>query len=548
MNQNPNIPYQEITYQIIGAAMRVHSRLGPGLKEQHYQRALTAELIESGLTVAEEYHVEIYDGEHWLGRLYLDHFVEDRVVVELKAFTHPTTNDDLAQVITYLAATNNKVGLLFNFGRRKLEFRRILPPTTLDGWQDRIQRFLWRPSQQRIAPRNGVTDSATDKNELAEGKEETSDNPLGDSHPLPTSVHPAGDSHPLPASDNPLGDSHPLLDSTLPPLPLSSVPEYARAAEAMGFDTLWTTETQHNPFLPGALIAEHTRNLRFGTAVAIGFARSPATLAYTAWDLAQASGGRFILGLGTQVRAHIERRFGMPWPESPVGKLREQIQAIRAFWHTWQTGERLNFRGDYYKLTLMSPFFDPGPIEHPDIPIYIAGVNTGLARLAGEVADGFHVHPLHSPRYLREVILPAISGGLQKSGREGDAVKLAVTAFAASTPEERDFVRAQIAFYASTPSYRRVFALHGWEETAQELSKLAARQRWAEMGSLIDDEMLAAFAVIADPEDLPAALEQRYRGLADHLTLYVPFTPGERDDFWQRLLTELRQRGSSPPH
>ena len=330
------------------------------------------------------------------------------------------------------------------------------------------------------------------------------------------------------------------IDTTLPPLPLTAVPEYARSAETLGFDTLWTPETQHDPFLPGALIAEHTRDLRFGTAVAIGFARSPATLAYTAWDLAQASGGRFILGLGTQVKAHIERRFGMPWPDSPVGKLREQIRAIRAFWNAWQTGERLNFRGDYYKLTLMSPFFNPGPIEHPEIPIYIAGVNTGLARLAGEVADGFHVHPLHSPRYLREVILPAVNGGLQKSRRASDAVKLAVTAFVATSPEERNFCRMQIAFYASTPSYRRVFALHGWEDVAQKLSKLAARQQWGEMGALIDDEMLATFAVVADPGDLPAALEARYRGLADHLTLYIPFTPGERDDFWRNLLTALR--------
>ena len=330
------------------------------------------------------------------------------------------------------------------------------------------------------------------------------------------------------------------IDAILPPLPLSSIPKYARAAEALGFKTLWTTETQHNPFLPGALIAEHTENLRFGTAVAIGFARSPATIAQTAWDLSQASGGRFILGLGTQVKAHIERRFGMPWPDSPVSKLREQVQAIRAFWKAWQTGERLNFRGDYYKLTLMSPFFNPGPIEYPDIPIYLAGVNTGLARLTGEVADGFHVHPLHSPRYLREVIRPAINDGLQKSGRGGSAVKLAVTAFAATTPQEQESIRSQIAFYASTPSYRRVFALHGWEQTAQQLSKLAARQRWEEMTDLIDDEMLATFAVIAAPEDLPAALEQRYRNLADHLTLYIPFTPGERDTFWRKLLTSLQ--------
>jgi probable F420-dependent oxidoreductase len=330
------------------------------------------------------------------------------------------------------------------------------------------------------------------------------------------------------------------LDAALPPVPLSEVPGYARAAEALGFDALWTTETQHSPFLPGPLIAEHTQKLHFGTAVAIGFARSPATLAYTAWDLAQVSGGRFILGLGTQVKGHIERRFGMPWPDSVVGKLREQIAAIRAFWRTWQTGERLNFRGEYYKLTLMSPFFDPGPIEHPDIPIYIAGVNTGLARLAGEAADGFHVHPLHSPRYLKEVILPAINEGTRKAGRDPAAVKLSVTAFAATSPEERNFARMQIAFYASTPSYRPVFALHGWEATAERLSQHAARGEWGEMGELIDEEILAAFAVIADPGDLVAALKARYQGLAGRLTLYIPFVPGERDEFWRALIAEMQ--------
>jgi len=330
------------------------------------------------------------------------------------------------------------------------------------------------------------------------------------------------------------------IDTTLPPSPLTSVPEYARSVEAIGFDTLWTTETQHSPFLPGPLIAEHTQRLNFGTAVAIGFARSPATLAYTAWDLAQASEGRFILGLGTQVKAHIERRFGMPWPDSVVAKLREQIAAIRALWQSWGTGERLNFRGTYYNLSLMSPFFNPGPILHPEIPIYIAGVNTGLARLAGEAADGFHVHPLNSPRYLREVLLPAIEAGAQETGRRRSNVNISVTAFAASSPEEENFARMQIAFYASTPSYRRVFSLHGWEQIAGQLSKFAARGQWGEMAELIDDEILATFTVLAAPEEMGAAIKERYQGLADRLNLYIPFNPGERDDFWRNLIDELK--------
>ena len=327
-----------------------------------------------------------------------------------------------------------------------------------------------------------------------------------------------------------------IIDATLPPVSLSAVPSIARAAENLGFNTLWSPETMHDPFLPGALIAEHTHKLSFGTAVAIAFARSPATLAYTAWDLAQASGGRFILGLGTQVKAHIERRFGMPWPESVVGKLREQIDAVRAFWNTWQTNQPLNYRSEHYKLTLMSPFFNPGPSKFPNIPIYIAGVNTGLAKLAGETAQGFYAHPFHTPRYLREVILPAIQQGAAKAGRTRADVKVCTSAFVVTSPEEETFVRAQIAFYASTPSYRPVMELHGWEDIARQLSALAARGAWIEMPARVGDDNLHECAVIAPPSELPAALLERYQGLVDRLGIYIPFMPGERDEFWKNLL------------
>jgi probable F420-dependent oxidoreductase len=327
------------------------------------------------------------------------------------------------------------------------------------------------------------------------------------------------------------------LDASLPPVPLKEVPGIAEAAERMGFDALWSTETIHDPFLPGALIAEHTQRMRFGTAVAIAFARSPATLAYTAWDLAQVSGGRFILGLGTQVKAHIERRFGMPWPESVVGKLREQVAAIRAFWQAWQNGERLNFRGEYYKLTLMSPFFNPGPIQYPAVPIYLAGVNPGLARLAGECADGFHAHPFHSPRYLKEVVIPAIEQGATKAGRQRAGICISTTVFVVTRPEEESFVRAQIAFYASTPSYRGVMALHGWQEVAENLSALAGRGAWGDMPALISDEMMHTFALVAPAGELSPALAERYQDLVDRLALYIPFQPGERDAFWMTLLS-----------
>lgn len=333
------------------------------------------------------------------------------------------------------------------------------------------------------------------------------------------------------------------FDASLPPTSLKSIPDIARAAEAAGFDGLWATETQHSPFLPGPLVFEHTRQIEFGTAVAIAFARSPATLAYTAWDLAQASGGRFILGLGTQVKAHVERRFGMPWPDSVVGKFREQIQAIRALWHTWQTGDKLNFRGEYYKLSLMSPFFNPGPIDHPEIPIYIAGVNIGLARLAGEVADGFHIHPFHTPKYLAEVLLPAIESGAARAGRSRANITLATSVFAVFSPETEAFVRQQISFYASTPSYRAVMDLHGWSGAAEQLSAHAARGQWDLMPGLITNEMLDTFAVRARPEHLRAALLDRYGHLADRLGLYLPYVPGQADALWRAFLHQ-----ESPPN
>ena len=340
------------------------------------------------------------------------------------------------------------------------------------------------------------------------------------------------------------------FDAALPIVGLKDVSAIAKAAEEIGFDALWTQETQHDPFLPCTLIAEHTTRLSFGTAIAVSFARSPANMAYTAWDLAAQSNGRFILGLGTQVKAHIERRFGQPWPESPVKKLREQIEVIRAFWDNWQNGTKLNYRGEYYKVTLMSPFFQPPSLALSGaeataeaqskrglgiIPIYIAGVNTGLAKLAGETCEGFHAHPFNSPRYLKEVILPAIEEGAKNNNRTRQDVTVSVTAFIATTPEEKNFARAQVSFYASTPSYRPVMDLHGWSGVAETLSAHAAKSEWAEMPMLITDEMLNEFCLVTEEDKLAEELKKRYEGIADRLTLYTPFVPGEKDEWWRGL-------------
>jgi probable F420-dependent oxidoreductase len=320
---------------------------------------------------------------------------------------------------------------------------------------------------------------------------------------------------------------------------LREMPELARAVEEIGFDGLWTSETQHDPFLPLALAAEHTSKLELGTAIAVAFPRSPTVLAQIAWDLQSQSNGRFILGLGTQVKPHIERRFGAVW-EAPAAKLREMILAMRAVWNAWQGDGRVNYRGEFYKITLMTPFFNPGPIEHSDIPIYIAGVNEKLCQLAGELCQGFHVHPFHSVKYLTEQILPNIGLGLQKAGRTREQIQVSSAIFVATNETEKEMVRAQISFYASTPSYHPVMDLHGWTDTREKLSSLAAHKEWGDMPAQITDGMLEHFCVSASPEELASAIKTRYTGLLDRITLYTPFEPGQDMEKWSELVRAFK--------
>jgi probable F420-dependent oxidoreductase len=336
------------------------------------------------------------------------------------------------------------------------------------------------------------------------------------------------------------------LDAFLPLEDLSRVPGISSAAERLGLGALWVAETRHDPFLPLALAANATSRIELGTAIAVAFPRSPTIMAHTAWDLARLSHGRFILGLGTQVKAHIERRFGVPW-EAPVERLRDYIGAVRAVWRCWQTGQRLRYEGNYYTLNLMTPFFNPGQIEHPDIPIYIAGVNRQLCVLAGKTCEGFQVHPLHTARYLREAVLPWLEEGVQKAGRKRADIQVASTDFAivGATEEEREAqrqaVRRQIAFYASTPSYRTLLALHGWEEQGEALSALASKGRWAEMSALVMDEMVDEFAVEGETlVDASQALRKRYKGLLDRTALHIPYVQGERDEEWSEAVKVMR--------
>ncbi|CAA9445179.1 MAG: F420-dependent oxidoreductase [uncultured Rubrobacteraceae bacterium] len=330
---------------------------------------------------------------------------------------------------------------------------------------------------------------------------------------------------------------------------LPGIGETSHAAEDLGFDGLWTSETKHDSFLPLAVAAGGTQRIDLGTSVAIAFSRSPMVTAQTAWDLQDLSGGRFILGLGTQVKAHVTRRFGMPWGK-PAARLKDYILALRAIWEAFQTGGPLDYEGEFYRHTLMTPFFNPGPIEHPEIPIYIAGVNTRLANLAGELCDGFHVHPFHTPEYVEQVVKPAIAEGAGKRGRDPKDVILAASAFVVTgenekeVEDQREKMRAQAAFYASTPTYRTVLNVHGWGKIGEKLGGLARDKKWDEMPALISDEMLHNFVVEAAPDEVGSALKERYEGLIDRVALYVPFIPGERDDFWQATIEEAHGSGS----
>ncbi|RMG97828.1 MAG: TIGR03617 family F420-dependent LLM class oxidoreductase [Chloroflexi bacterium] len=336
---------------------------------------------------------------------------------------------------------------------------------------------------------------------------------------------------------------------------LADMPSLTRLVEEIGFDGLWTAETNHDPFLPLALAAEHSQQVTLGTAIAVAFPRTPAILAYIAWDLARFSKGRFVLGLGPQVKAHNVLRLGAQW-EKPVTKLRETILAIRAFWDCWQNGTPLNFRGEFFKLRLMTPFFNPGPHEWPEIPIYIAAVNEKMLRLAGEVCDGVHIHALHSVRYLREFAMPHIEAGLKANGRNRTDFTVNTAVFAIPTDDPayaaqaEAHARQQISFYMSTPAYRVLAQLHGWENTAHKLSQMARNGQWDDMPKLITDEILAELAVTGTWAELPTIIHRKYGNLLDRVSYYLPFTPGYQEEGWRATVAAFRQlrENKNPTH
>jgi probable F420-dependent oxidoreductase len=310
-------------------------------------------------------------------------------------------------------------------------------------------------------------------------------------------------------------------------------------AEQSGYDGVWSAETNHDPFLPIAVGAAATEKLEFGTGIAVAFARNPMTLAVLANDLQLLTKGRFMLGMGSQIKPHITKRFSMPWSH-PAPRMRELILAIRAIWNTWETGEPLAFRGEFYTHTLMTPFFNPGPNPYGNPKILLAAVGELMNEVAGEVGDGFLVHGFSTERYLREVSLPALERGAAKAGKTRLDRTVSYPGFVVTGPDEQSMeaaakgVREQIAFYGSTPAYRPVLELHGWGDLQPELNTLSKRGEWVQMGELINDDILNAFAVVAPLDRVATEVRNRFEGMVDRFSFYAPYKVDP--DMWKGVL------------
>jgi probable F420-dependent oxidoreductase len=313
------------------------------------------------------------------------------------------------------------------------------------------------------------------------------------------------------------------VDAALTIANLDDVPRAAPEIEAAGYDGVFSFEGTHDPFFPLLLAAEHTERIQLTTAVAIAFARNPMNLAQIAYDLQLASHGRFRLGLGTQIKPHIEKRFSMPWSQ-PVERMREQVLAIRAIWACWHEGAKLDFRGEFYRHTLMTPFFNPGPNPYGVPKIFLGGVGPRMTELAGEVADGFIVHPFGTEQSLRELTIPAVARGAEQAGRALADVEIAfpLMAIIGDTDEQlekgRGAMRPRLAFYGSTPAYKVILDVHGWGDLQPELNRLSKAGDWATMSSLISDEMVDAFCVQGNPDEIGPIVRRRYGDLVQRVS------------------------------
>ena len=329
-------------------------------------------------------------------------------------------------------------------------------------------------------------------------------------------------------------------------LELDRVAERARDAEEAGYSGVWTAETNHDPFLPLLLAAEHTTDLEIGTSIAVAFARSPMTLANTAWDLQAYSKGRFVVGLGSQIKPHIEKRFSMEWSK-PAARMREFVLAMRAIWTTWETGEKLDFRGEFYRHTLMTPFFTPDRAELEGFgppKVFLAGVGPLMTEVAGEVCDGFICHGFTTEKYLREVTIPALERGREKAGKTMEGFEIVGPSFVVTGADDEEMAQAavgtrqQIAFYGSTPAYRPVLEAHGWGGLQDALNTLSKQGEWEKMGTLVNDEILNTFAVVGTPEEIAPELSKRYGDVIQRISFYAPYASDP--ERWSKVMSDLK--------
>ncbi len=326
---------------------------------------------------------------------------------------------------------------------------------------------------------------------------------------------------------------------------LPTVAAEAQRLEALGYDGVLSAEVQHDPFFPLLIAAEHTQNLTLGTAVAIAFPRSPMMVAYLSWDLQGFSKGRFRLGLGSQVKGHNERRFSTAWTP-PAPRLREYVLSLKAIWNTWANGDKLNFQGEHYNFTLMTPNFTPPPIDHPNIPVYISAVGPAMSRVAGEVCDGVRLHGFNTPKYLNDVILPNLEIGAKRAGRSLNDIDIVASNFAAIGDSDdqirkgKQAVAAQISFYGSTRTYSGVFDVHGWGDLTTQLHEMSLQGRWGEMAELISDDVLEQFAVIGNPEDAAQTILKRYGDTCSTVTFGDPTRSPDGEDRTRRIIATLK--------
>lgn len=343
----------------------------------------------------------------------------------------------------------------------------------------------------------------------------------------------------------PLGKLDPGLSEPETPLDIGRFADLARTAESVGLGAVLVEETKDDPFQLLALGAAATSTIGLGTSVAMAFPRSPTVTAMSAWSLQKLSAGRFVLGLGTQVRAHIERRYGGTW-SAPAPWMRDYVNAVRAVWRCWQHREPLRFESEHYDLNLMVPLFDPGPIDHPDIPVHVAAIGPHMCAVAGEVADGIRLHPVCTPRFIDEEVLPNVARGAGRVGRDVRSIEVCMKPLVGTAPDERalehvvDTVRARVGFYLSTPSYRRTFRLHGWEGLAEQASVLSREQRWDELPGLVHDEMLHEVATIGTYDEIADRLATRYADRVDRIEFSIPVHTSDDADRLGEMLERLR--------